>query len=47
MLYDVHGRKRQVEADQEQPEVPAAERFAQHEPAHLGEPVVDRREDRE
>ena len=39
--------ERQVEADDEQPEVPLAQRLAQHSPGHLGEPVVERAEDRE
>src|SRR5262249_59408046 len=44
---DVHRDEGQVEADDEQPEVPASETLAQHPAGYLGEPVVERREDRE
>ena len=37
----VHRAEGQVEADQQQPEMPAAQPFAEHSARHLGEPVVE------
>src|SRR5208283_21835 len=43
----VKGYEGEIEAEDEQPEVPAAETLAQHPARDLWEPVVDRAEDRE
>src|SRR6266487_661181 len=43
--YEMQGDERQVEADDQQPEVPAAQLLAQHPPSGLREPVVHRCED--
>ena len=44
---NVHEVEGEMEADQEEPEVPLAQRLAQHAAGHLGIPVVEGGEDRE
>src|SRR5579884_1038005 len=41
----LHGEEGQVQTDEEEPELYVAQAFAQHPACHLGEPVVDGRED--
>src|SRR6185312_153554 len=43
----MHEVKREVKADQKNPEMPAAELFAQHAARHLRKPVIERAENRE
>src|SRR5262249_39297905 len=44
---EVQRVEREVEADDEQPEMPAAERLVEHPAGGLGEPVIDAGEQRE
>jgi len=44
---DVHRKKGEIEADEEEPEIPLGLRLVQHVARHLREPVVDGREQRE
>ena len=44
---DVHEIEREMEADQEKPKVPLAQRLVQHAAGHLGKPIVEGGEDRE